>query len=149
MVFLYELVISLNNLKSILKTVSEEVIVNDEKQSVSELTSKHVGDVDDDMSYYLNLRTFNNLTSLGKSMKEADSIINNNKEINNSGDRVEHVNNMESTNQSSIENDDQAEAVNEVDTSKDMKITLKIPSIKENGKMSIQLLQTLRIKRKN
>ena len=123
------LVMSLNNLKSILKTVSKEVIVNDEKHLVSELTSKHAGDVDD-MSYPLNLRTFNNLTSLGKSIKKADSIIDNNKEINNSEDRVEHVNDMESTNQSSIENGDQAEAVNEedIDTSKDMKITLKIPS---------------------
>ena len=52
----------------------------------------------------------------------ADSIINNDKEVNNSRDRVQHVNGMESTNQSSIEND---EAVNDedMDTSKDMKIT--------------------------
>ena len=52
----------------------------------------------------------------------ADSIINNDKEVNNSRDRVQHVNGMESTNQSSIEKD---EAVNDedMDTSKDMKIT--------------------------
>ena len=121
------LVMSLNNLEIILKTVSKEVIVNDEKQLLSELASKRVGDVDDDLSYPLNLRTFNNLTSLGKSIKMADSIINNNKEVNNSRDRVQHANGTESTNQSSIEND---EAVNDedIDTSKDMKITLKIPS---------------------